>query len=280
MRLTTLFSLLVLAMTATATAVTGLAVASTTTTSAQHLTIPTETSDCNIAIMLFQNAHPSPILQPLFSSYMHEYDPFAHQCLVAPIPGISLIERNGFWGDWVGQAEWYNAAHAALQDWPAECREAAIQEEEPDAWRLVGLKEGLPRTWEEVEKMLKCEDVRKVGNGTGNGTESKVADGVKSEGGAVRATGTSAVVFAVVVSGMGLLILARGKTGSLETKTELESWGLCLEYWESAEDLVFCSDVLCALVERILIKERNSTLGLVAIPTIPLAPNINACHQQ
>jgi hypothetical protein len=55
----------------------------------------------------FKEEKPSPTSQTAFTSYMASNDPFKHQCVSAPVPGISLVDRNRFYEDYAKQAEWY-----------------------------------------------------------------------------------------------------------------------------------------------------------------------------
>jgi hypothetical protein len=56
-----------------------------------------------------------------------------------------------------------NEYHAYLKAFQ-NCDAAVKKEEESigagQAWKMVGMEKGLPKTWEEVEKMPKCDDVK------------------------------------------------------------------------------------------------------------------------
>lgn len=66
----------------------------------------TPTLDCHSALASYKAANPSPTTQPTFKLYMDYNDPFDRQCLSAPVPGLSLIERNRFVEDYEKQVEW------------------------------------------------------------------------------------------------------------------------------------------------------------------------------
>jgi len=68
---------------------------------------PSTTRPCASAVSSFKAATPSPKPQIAFEEYMRDNDPFAHMCKAANVPGISLLERNRFYEDYVEQARWY-----------------------------------------------------------------------------------------------------------------------------------------------------------------------------
>jgi hypothetical protein len=74
----------------------------------------------------------------------------------------------------------FNALHDTFGSLSSECRSLASQELKKKSrsgeWEIVGIKEGLPKTWDRVEEFPRCEDVVSkgeeekkgvVGNGSG-----------------------------------------------------------------------------------------------------------------
>lgn len=86
----------------------------------------------------------------------------------------------------------YNAFHAALEELPTECHDLAKKVEKDrtagQEWQLLGVKKGLPKTWDDVERLPKCEHVMQE--------EVKVA--LEAMSGAVEVGGSSRVVLAIV----------------------------------------------------------------------------------
>ena len=95
----------------------------------------------------------------------------------------------------------YNALHDTIKSLSTECRALADQDFEKqnagEEWRLVGIKTGLPRTWDSVEELPMCEDVVREDKGEKKGV-------VESGAGKIGGAGFTGVLV-VAVMGLGLV---------------------------------------------------------------------------
>ncbi|KAF2250659.1 hypothetical protein BU26DRAFT_562628 [Trematosphaeria pertusa] len=112
-------------------------------------------SACLLANSTLSSLHstlPSPAAPADFTSYMDRHDPFTHGCTTPFPPTLnSALIASAY----AHQASWYNAAQRTLGPLIAQCEEdTAFFHSDLKTYKTIGLRHGLPATWEEVEEQF------------------------------------------------------------------------------------------------------------------------------
>ncbi|KAF2688526.1 hypothetical protein K458DRAFT_400699 [Lentithecium fluviatile CBS 122367] len=152
--------------------------ATISTSSAVPISSPAPAKNMSECTLADQAIHAIAVSRPTpstaFTAYMDAQDPYRYNCL-APIP----VNQTAYFAQaYFEEASFYNAAHATTEPLSRGCEDDIGFNQALWAggrtWREHGLKQGLPGTWEELEKKFEvCTGREQEEEKKGEGKEEK-----------------------------------------------------------------------------------------------------------